>query len=111
MAVSAGSKPSGYVHPLALRAIEELGLPLDGLRSKSVEEFHDQRIELSVTVCDHAKEACPVLPEYRERCIGHSKIPRTQPGRKKSKWNCFARFATKLNRKSQTIYLRIESAL
>ena len=44
VAVSAGSRPSGYVHPLALRSIEELGLSVDGLESKSVELFvGDQR--------------------------------------------------------------------
>ena len=62
LAESAGSKPSGYVHPLALKAITEIGLVTEGLRSKSVEEFVQQPIDLVVTVCDHAKEACPILP-------------------------------------------------
>ena len=59
---SAGSKPSGYVHPNALIAIEEIKLPTEGLRSKSVDEFTEQRFDFAVTVCDNAKEACPVLP-------------------------------------------------
>ena len=59
---SAGSKPSGYVHPLALKAIEELDLSTEGLTSKSVDQFLDQPIDLAVTVCDHAAEACPALP-------------------------------------------------
>jgi arsenate reductase len=50
------------VHPLALKSIEELGLSVDGLESKSVELFVGDQIDLAVTVCDHAKEACPVLP-------------------------------------------------
>ena len=62
VAVSAGSRPSGYVHPLALKSIEELGLSVDGLESKSVELFVGDQIDLAVTVCDHAKEACAVLP-------------------------------------------------
>lgn len=61
-AESAGSKPSGYVHPLALKALHEIELPTEGLRSKSVDEFLNQSIELAVTVCDHAKESCPMLP-------------------------------------------------
>ena len=61
IAESAGSKPSGYVHPLALQALEEIGLPTVGLNSKSIDRFIDQPIELAVTVCDHAREACPVL--------------------------------------------------
>jgi arsenate reductase len=62
VASSAGSRPSGYVHPLALRSIEELGLSIEGLESKSVDLFLGDEIDLAVTVCDHAKEACPVLP-------------------------------------------------
>jgi len=61
-AESAGSKPSGYVHPLALKAIQEIGLSTEDLTSKSTDSFMDQEIDLSVTVCDNAKEACPVLP-------------------------------------------------
>jgi arsenate reductase (thioredoxin) len=61
-AVSAGSKPAGCVHPLALRLIEELGCPVDGLRSKSVDEFRGARFDAVITVCDRAKEACPVFP-------------------------------------------------
>ncbi|MFI5350543.1 MAG: arsenate reductase ArsC [Elusimicrobiota bacterium] len=61
-AVSAGSKPAGYVHPLALRMLRELGHPVDGLRSKSLEEFRGQRFDAVISVCDRAKEACPVWP-------------------------------------------------
>jgi len=65
-AQSAGSKPSGYVHPMALEAIKELGFSTDGLTSKSVEPFLEKPIELAVTVCDNAKEACPVLPGVKQ---------------------------------------------
>ncbi len=65
-ASSAGSKPSGYVHPLAIRAIEEIGLPVEGLNSKHVDQFTADSsrvpIDLAVTVCDNAKKSCPVLP-------------------------------------------------
>ncbi|MDB4371327.1 MAG: arsenate reductase ArsC [Mariniblastus sp.] len=66
VAVSAGSRPSGYVHPLALKSIEELGLSIDGLESKSVDLFVGEEIDLAVTVCDHAKEACPVIPGVKQ---------------------------------------------
>ena len=61
-AVSAGSKPAGYVHPLALRLFKDLNLPADGLRSKSMEEFKDRTFDAVITVCDRAKESCPVWP-------------------------------------------------
>ena len=57
---SAGTRPSGYVHPLAVRVMSELGIDLSGQRSKSVEEFRDVDFDLIVTVCDNAAANCPV---------------------------------------------------
>ena len=59
---SAGSKPSGYVHPLAVAAMAEAGIDIGDGRSKSVNEFDGQEFDLVVTVCDHANEACPHFP-------------------------------------------------
>lgn len=61
-AASAGSDPSGRVHPLALRIIEEVGGDSSLHRSKGFEEVFDRAWDLVVTVCDQAQEACPVLP-------------------------------------------------
>jgi len=58
-AVSAGTHPQGYVHPMALRALEEIGIHHEG-RSKSADEFRDADLDLVVTVCDSAAEECPV---------------------------------------------------
>jgi arsenate reductase len=58
-AVSAGTKPEGYVHPNALAVLREIGIEHHG-RSKSVEEFQDMEFDLVVTVCDSAAEECPV---------------------------------------------------
>lgn len=60
-AESAGSRPSGYVHPLAIRVIAELGIDISRFASKSLDQFRDQPFDLVVTVCDNAKEACPVF--------------------------------------------------
>jgi arsenate reductase len=59
LAFSAGVHPSGYVHPLALRVLDEIGLRHRG-ESKSVEQFRGQEFDLVVTVCDEANEECPV---------------------------------------------------
>ncbi|MFM2220677.1 MAG: hypothetical protein RLZZ553_425 [Verrucomicrobiota bacterium] len=59
---SAGSNPAGYVHPLAIRAMEEIGIDLSGHRSKHLNEFLDQQVETVITVCGNADQACPMFP-------------------------------------------------
>ena len=63
---SAGSRPSGYVHPLAIKAMAELDCDLSANTSKSVEQFQGQEFDLVVTVCDNAREACPTFPGARQ---------------------------------------------
>jgi len=65
-AVSAGSKPAGYVHPMAIKLLTDFSMPTEGLRSKSVDEFQDQKFDLVVTVCDNAKNECPSFTGARE---------------------------------------------
>ena len=62
---SAGIEPKG-VNPLSVRVLEEAGLPTDGLRSKSVDEFLGQRFDYVITVCDDARGVCPVFPGVHE---------------------------------------------
>lgn len=64
---SAGSKPSGYVHPLSVRAMAEIGIDLTGARSKSLEEFLDQNVDTVITVCGNADQACPAFPGQARR--------------------------------------------
>ncbi|MFH1185697.1 MAG: arsenate reductase ArsC [Chloroflexota bacterium] len=58
-AFSAGVRPSGYVHPMAIRVLRELGIEHRG-ESKSADRFRDQAFDLVITVCDEANEECPV---------------------------------------------------
>jgi len=58
-AVSAGTKPAGYIHPKALDALSEIGIQHTG-SSKRVDEFQGVDFDLVVTVCDSAAEECPV---------------------------------------------------
>ncbi|MGQ9833322.1 MAG: arsenate reductase ArsC [Candidatus Villigracilaceae bacterium] len=58
-AVSAGTKPAGYVHPKAVEALREIGIQHEG-RSKRADEFREVDFDLVVTVCDSAAEECPV---------------------------------------------------
>ncbi len=63
---SAGSKPSGYVHPLAIKAMEEIGTDISNYQSKSLEQYQDKYFDLVVTVCDNAKESCPIFTGAKE---------------------------------------------
>jgi len=58
---SAGTKPS-RVRPEAIAAMRELGIDIAGQRSKSVDEFTGQQFDYVLTVCDNAKESCPIFP-------------------------------------------------
>lgn len=66
IAHSAGSHPKGEVNPFALRELRQLGIPVDGFRSKSWEEFARPgapEMDFVITVCDQAAgEVCPVWP-------------------------------------------------
>jgi arsenate reductase len=59
---SAGSKPAGYVHPMAVRVMQEIGIDISAHRSKHLSEFLNQPVETIVTVCGNADQACPVFP-------------------------------------------------
>ncbi len=58
-AFSAGTEPSGYVHPKAIQVLTEIGITHQG-ESKSTDQFRDMDFDLVVTVCDDAAENCPV---------------------------------------------------
>jgi len=63
--------PAGYVHPLAVKAMAELGIDISAQRSKSVAEFRDTEFDLVVTVCDQATKNCPLwLGSGRVKHIG-----------------------------------------
>ena len=63
---SGGTKPS-LVRPEAIAVMREIGIDISGHRSKSVDEFIGQELDLVITVCDNAKESCPVFPGATQR--------------------------------------------
>lgn len=58
---SAGTRPS-FVRPEAIAAMAEIGIDISGHRSKALDEFLNQEFDYVVTVCDNARESCPVFP-------------------------------------------------
>ena len=63
---SAGTHPS-RVSPDAIGVMHEVGIDISGHRSKSVEEFTEQAFDYIITVCDNARETCPVFPASVQR--------------------------------------------
>jgi len=59
---SAGSKPAGYVHPLAIRVMSEIGIDISAHRSKHLDEFLSQPVQTVITVCGNADQVCPMFP-------------------------------------------------
>ena len=59
---SAGSKPAGCVHPLAIQVMKEIGIDISAHRSKHLDEFLNQEVETVITVCGNADQACPMFP-------------------------------------------------
>ena len=67
---SAGTRPS-RVRPEAIAVLRELGIDISSHRSKSVDEFAGQRFDYVLTVCDNARESCPIYPGHANR-LHHS---------------------------------------
>ena len=60
VAYSAGTRPTGRVHPEAIAALRDIGIDISQQRSKSIDEYIDYHFDLAITVCDDAAENCPV---------------------------------------------------
>ena len=63
---SAGTKP-GIVRPEAIAVMKEIGIDISAHRAKSVDEFAGEKFDYVLTVCDNAKESCPVFPGASKR--------------------------------------------
>ncbi len=64
---SAGSKPAGYVHPLAIRAMAEIGIDIRSHHSKHLDSFLADQIQTVITVCGNADQVCPLFPGQMNR--------------------------------------------
>jgi len=88
---SAGSVPSGYVHPLAIKALAEIGIDIAGHRSKHLSEFLDRDVETVITVCGHADQACPAFPGQVNRHHWGFDDPAHAPGDEEEQLAVFRR--------------------
>ena len=87
---SAGTKP-GHVRPEAVAAMRELGIDISGHRSKSVDEFRGQQFDYVLTVCDNAKESCPIFPGRTVTIHHNFEDPATLQGSEEEQMTLFRR--------------------
>ena len=92
---SAGTHPS-HVRPEATQVMREVGIDISGHRSKSVEEFAGQNFDYVITVCDNAKESCPVFPATTKRIHWSLKDPAAVQGSEEQRLAEFRRIRNQL---------------
>jgi arsenate reductase len=92
---SAGTKPS-QVRPEAIAVMREVGIDISGHRSKSVDEFAGQDFDYVITVCDNAKESCPVFPAKTKRIHWSIEDPAAAQGSEEERLSAFRRVRDEL---------------
>jgi arsenate reductase (thioredoxin) len=85
---SAGTRP-GNVRAEAVAVMSELGIDISHHRSKSVDEFADEVFDYVLTVCDHAKETCPIYPGHTNRLHHSFEDPAAIEGSDSERLNAF----------------------
>lgn len=99
---SAGAFPTGKVNPFAIQVLKDLyNIDASDARSKSWEEFKDVEFDFVVTVCDNARETCPVWPGQPIVAHWSSPDPATVEGTDEEKYRAFKDVAFQINRRLQ----------
>ena len=104
--LSAGTNPSG-VNPLAIEAMREIGIDISGHRSKNVTEFLGKPIEYVVTVCDHARESCPIFPGTYKFLSWSLDDPAAVTGTKEEKLQFFRRIRDEISRNIERQFIPV----
>ena len=87
---SAGTNP-GHVRPEAIAAMREIGIDISSHRSKHVDEFQNQSFDYVLTVCDNAKETCPIYPGQTNRIHHNFEDPAAVEGSEEGRLASFRR--------------------
>lgn len=95
---SAGSKPAGYVHPLAIRVMHEIGIDISGHHSKHLNEFLTRNVETVITVCGNADQVCPTFPGQVNRYHWGFDDPAHATGTEEEKLAVFRRVRDEIRR-------------
>ena len=97
---SAGTKPT-HVRPEAIAVMREVGIDISGHQSKSVDEFAGQNFDYVITVCDNAKESCPVFPAKTKRVHWSIEDPAAAQGSEEEILTAFRRARDELRARLQ----------
>lgn len=95
---SAGSKPTGQVHPLAMQVMREIGIDLTGHSSKHMNDFLAAPVETVITVCGNADQACPIFPGQVNRHHWPFDDPAHATGTEEEKLAVFRRVRDEIRR-------------
>jgi len=97
-AVSAGTHP-GTLSPEAVQVMKELGIDISGQRSKSLDEFLNRQISAVITVCDHARQECPVFPGASVTLHWNIEDPLNAKGTPEERLTTFRRIRDEIERR------------
>jgi arsenate reductase (thioredoxin) len=100
---SAGTKPS-HVRPEAIAVMKELGIDISGHRSKSVTEFEGQAFDYVVTVCDNARDNCPVFPTRSARLHWSLEDPAAVDGSEAERLSAFRRTRDQIHERVRVFF-------
>ena len=95
---SAGSKPAGYVHPLAIKVMAEVGIDISNHTSKHFSDFLHQSVETVITVCGNADQACPFFPGQLNRYHWPFDDPAQAGGTEEEKTRAFRKVRDEIRR-------------
>lgn len=99
VAFSAGSHPAGYVHPLAIETMAEMKIDISNNKSKSLDLYLHESWDIIITVCDKAKESCPVFPGHKAEAHWNFPDPAEFEGSDDEKRAFFDEVASEIERR------------
>lgn len=103
---SAGTRPS-LVRPEAIAVMREIGIDISGHRSKSVDEFTGEPFDYVVTVCDNARDNCPVFPNAKQQIHWSFEDPAAVEGSEELRLASFRRIRDQIHEQVRTFFQRL----
>jgi len=105
---SAGVEPA-QLNPYAIKVMAEAGIDISSHKSKSVNEFLEQEFDYVITVCNHAKQVCPIFPGQYERIHWDIEDPAEISGTEKEKMVFFRKIRDEIKEKCQRFLNKFEN--